>query len=229
MTAHELTAETVAAASLVVGIDSVRPHPRNANKGSVGIVRESLRAHGQYRALVVQKSTGYVLAGNTTWKAAKEEGHATVAVTELDVTDDQALRILLVDNRSAQLGDGYDDQLLAELLGEVQRTEDWAGTGWAEVDLDELLEEMGSAFDPSVPGVLGAPDLIGSAPPGSSGSDDPLGGGVEAPGSAFQVTVRFAADEDAEAFFALLGAPRTGFMWWPAREEPAAPDETGGE
>jgi len=69
-----LTAEQIAAASVVVPIDSIRPHPRNPNKGSVEVIRESLRIHGQYRTIVVQRSTGFVLAGNTTWRAAKEEG-----------------------------------------------------------------------------------------------------------------------------------------------------------
>lgn len=143
-----LTAEQLVEATVVVPTSSVRPHPENANQGSVGAIRESLRTHGQYRTIVVQKSTGYVLAGNTTWRAAQEEGRETIAVIELDVDDDRARRILLVDNRSAQLGDGYDDMALAELLRQVQASEDWSGTGWVEEDLHALLEELGDALDP---------------------------------------------------------------------------------
>jgi hypothetical protein len=87
----------------------------------------------------VQKATGLILAGNTTWKAAKEEGYTDIAVIELDVADDQAIRILLADNRTAQLGDGYDDRLLAELLGDLP---DLDGTGFDQMDLDALIASL---------------------------------------------------------------------------------------
>lgn len=139
-----LTAEQVAAATKVVPIDSVRPHPRNPNRGSVPAVRESLRSHGIFRSIVVQQSTGYVLAGNTTWAASKAEGLAEVPIIELPVSDDEAVKIMLVDNRAAQIGDGYDDMVLAELLRELP---DLEGTGWEPAELDALLEEMATALD----------------------------------------------------------------------------------
>jgi hypothetical protein len=37
---------------------------------------------------------------------------------------------MLADNRSAQLGDGYDDQILADLLRDMP---DLEGTGWTPV------------------------------------------------------------------------------------------------
>src|ERR1017187_2560559 len=88
-----------------VDVGTLKQHPRNARQGDVGAIVESLRAHGQYRPIVVQRSTNHVLAGNHTLKAARELGWPTIAATFLDVTNDQALRILLVDNRTNDLAD----------------------------------------------------------------------------------------------------------------------------
>jgi DNA modification methylase len=118
-----LTAEQIAAATRVVGIDTIRPHPRNPNRGSIPTVRESLRAHGQYRTIVVQQATGHVLAGNTTWAAAKAEGRPTIAIIELDVDD-------------------ADDQILADILAGLP---DLEGTGWNPADLDALEADIRAA------------------------------------------------------------------------------------
>ena len=60
--------------SLLVDIDLLTPHPRNVRQGDVGAICESLKAHGQYRAIVFQKSSNQIIAGNHTWKAAKSLG-----------------------------------------------------------------------------------------------------------------------------------------------------------
>jgi ParB-like chromosome segregation protein Spo0J len=134
-----LTADHIAQASIVAPIDSVHPHPRNANRGDVEAIRESLRVHGQFRTIVVQKSTGNILAGNSTWAAAKAEGFAEIAAILLDVDDEQAVRILIADNRLAELGEGYDERLLAELLGSLP---DLEGTGFEGDELQEMLDRL---------------------------------------------------------------------------------------
>jgi len=128
-------------------IDDVKPHPQNVRQGDVGAISESLRAHGQYRPIVVQKSTGYILAGNHTWKAAKALGWTRIETTELDVDDDRALRILLVDNRANDLAT-YNDHALADLLRDLASTESHLkGTGYDGDDLDELLTTVLSEED----------------------------------------------------------------------------------
>ena len=122
-----------------VAIDEVIPHPQNVRQGDVGAIAESLRIHGQYRPIVVQKSSGYILAGNHTWKAAKSLGWPKISVTYIDVDDEQAKRILLVDNRANDLAT-YDDASLASLLQELASTEaSLEGTGFDGDDLDDLL------------------------------------------------------------------------------------------
>ncbi len=125
-----------------VNTDAIQPHPKNARQGDVGAIIESLESHGQYRPLVVQRSTGFVLAGNHTYRALMQMGAEQVAVTFLDVDDDEALRIMLVDNRSAELA-VYDDSALVELLRGLTETPlDLTGTGFSRDDLDDLVYSL---------------------------------------------------------------------------------------
>jgi len=135
MVKGELTTETVR-------IDDVRPHPKNVRQGDIGAISESLKAHGQYRAIVVQKSTGHILAGNHTWKAAKSLGWSDISAHYIDCDDDQAIRILLADNRANDLA-MYDQQALAELLAELSSSEQvLLGTGYTSEFLDELNTDL---------------------------------------------------------------------------------------
>jgi len=123
-------------------IKSLNLHPHNARQGDVGAICQSLEAHGQYRPLVVQRSTGNVLAGNHTLQAAQALGWTEVDVTYIDVDDDQALRILLVDNRANDLAT-YDNSVLTDLLEALVRSDfGLEGTGFDGSDLDDLLAEF---------------------------------------------------------------------------------------
>lgn len=125
-----------------VSIDDIKPHPKNVRHGDVGAISESLRAHGQYRAIVVQRSTGHILAGNHTWKAAKALGWKKISVHYLDCDDDKAMRILLADNRANDLA-SYDDTALAELLKELSATDlGLEGTLFDGDALDDVIKDI---------------------------------------------------------------------------------------
>ena len=123
---------------LAVEISAVQPHPRNVRQGDIGAISTSLTAHGQYKPILVQRGTNYIIAGNHTWKAAQHLGWEKIAAQFLDIDDDKALRILLADNRATDLAT-YDEHALAEVLSEYARTYDMAGLLWDQDDLDELL------------------------------------------------------------------------------------------
>lgn len=126
-----------------VQLNKIKPHPRNVRQGDIGAISESLKVHGQYRPLVVQRSTGYILAGNHTFRAAKALKCVEIAVVYVDVDDDQAVRIMLTDNRTSDLAT-YDDQELAGLLAELASTPTgFDGTGWSGDDVDDLLATLG--------------------------------------------------------------------------------------
>lgn len=116
---------------------------RNPRRGNVDRIAESLRVNGQYRTLCVNLGTHTgrpheVLAGNHTLLAARQLGWDTIAVTYVDVDDDQAARIVVVDNRSAELADN-DDELLAALLADLS---DLDGTGYTDDELGELTKSL---------------------------------------------------------------------------------------
>ena len=132
-----------------VAIDAVRPHPSNPRQGDIGAIHQSIDANGFYGAVIAQKATGHILAGNHRWQAARQAGATEVPVTWVDVDDDHALRILLADNRTNDLA-SYDDSALADVLKELQEsTGTLAGTGYDGDDLDDLLAELNPNFLPT--------------------------------------------------------------------------------
>jgi hypothetical protein len=130
-------------ASLSVPVDDLREHPMNVRQGDVGAISESLTAHGQYRPIVVQRSTNHVLAGNHTLKAARALKWSHVAATFVDCNDDQAMRILLVDNRTNDLAT-YDEPALIDALKQLTETDQGLiGTAFDTSALDEMIAALG--------------------------------------------------------------------------------------
>ena len=126
----------------MVPVDRLLTHPDNARKGSLEAIRESIRTNGFYGACVVQRSTGRILVGNHRYLAAVEEGLVEVPVVWVDKSDDEARRLLLVDNRTTDLSD-YDEDLLAVLLSAVEQdTQGLRGTGYSDDDLIGLLAHL---------------------------------------------------------------------------------------
>lgn len=124
---------------LIVDIDSIQAHPKNVRQGDIGAISESLKAHGQYRPIVVDERTGQILAGNHTWKAAKALGWSEIQASIIETKDDdEALRILLADNRANDLA-MYDNGALEELLKQLSATEGGLeGTLFDLADIDDL-------------------------------------------------------------------------------------------
>ena len=135
----------------LVDIDTIQPHPRNPRMGDVGAISESIDEHGFYGVCVVQESTRYILVGSHRWKGAKWKGATEVPVAWVDCDDDEAIRILLVDNRTNDVP-SYDDAQLATLLRELSDTaRGYAGTGFDGDALDDLLHDLDNADPPGDP------------------------------------------------------------------------------
>ena len=143
---------------LAVPLEDLYTHPRNIRQGDIGAICTSLEAHGQYRPIVVQRSTGHILAGNHTYQAARSLGWSHVAATYVECDDEQALRILLVDNRANDLAT-YDDTALADLLRELAATElGLEGTLYDGDALDTLLDDISDPVEtPSLQDMFGVP------------------------------------------------------------------------
>ena len=126
---------------LAIDIDLLHPHPRNVRQGDVGAICTSLEAHGQYRTIIYQQSTNRILAGNHTWKAAKALGWKQIAATPIICDDEQALRILLADNKANDLAT-YNEPELIELLKQLADTPHHLdGTLFDLDELDNLIQD----------------------------------------------------------------------------------------
>lgn len=126
----------------------------NPRRGDVDAIAASLRANNQYKPITVNRGTHThrpmeVLAGNHTLKAFRDlaekypddERWQRVDTWIIDVDNDRATRIILADNRTAEVGT-FDDETLFELLGELP---DLEGTGYNETDLQALQDLTGGA------------------------------------------------------------------------------------
>lgn len=120
---------------LAVPTDGLVHYGRNPRRGNVPAIVESPKHNGQYKPIVVHAETNEVLAGNHMLKAAREMGWDQIAATFVDVDEDEAARIVLVDNRTNDIA-GYDDGELAELL-ELLPTLD--GTGFDAASVEKLV------------------------------------------------------------------------------------------
>jgi ParB-like chromosome segregation protein Spo0J len=120
----------------VVPIDQLSQHPDNPRKGDVELIASSIDANGFYGAVIAQRSTGHVLAGNHRLLAARARDIEHLPVVWVDVDDDRALRIMAVDNRSNDVAE-YDEQRLIELLQGFDH--DYRGTGFTETELAAML------------------------------------------------------------------------------------------
>ncbi len=127
--------------SLVVPIESVTLHPNNPRRGNVDAVAASLARFGQQKPIVVQASTGFVVAGNHIVKAARALGWQEIAANVEALDDASAIAFMLADNRTADLG-GYDDALLAAILAEQDAAANLAATGY---DADAVAAILAAA------------------------------------------------------------------------------------
>jgi ParB-like chromosome segregation protein Spo0J len=119
-----------------VPIDLPKEYPGNPRKGNVQAIADSLRENGQFQPIIIQRSTGYILAGNHTWKAARGLGWDSIDAVYVDVNETEAKKIILAANKTSDLG-SYDNAELAKLLKSLDG--DLAGAVWTPGEADALL------------------------------------------------------------------------------------------
>ena len=118
-------------------IAELKFYPGNARRGDIDLIAESLEKLGQYKPIVVNKD-GTILAGNHTVMAAQRLGWETIDVHRVDVDDDTAKRIVIVDNKANDQST-YDVEDLVNLLTELPTLE---ATGFTRDEVDQLLESL---------------------------------------------------------------------------------------
>ena len=124
---------------------------KNARRGDVDLIMESMQHNGVYKPLVVNRGTktgrpNEVLCGNHSLMAIRrladenpqDKRWQTVDVYVIDVDEDQAKRTVLVDNASNDKST-YDVEDLVNLLTELPTLE---ATGFTRDEVDQLLESL---------------------------------------------------------------------------------------
>lgn len=124
-------------ADLLIPIDKVSQHPDNPRNGDVDAIAESIEINGFIAPVIVQESTGYILAGNHRYQALLQLGSQVIPVVYVDVDETAAKRYLLADNRTSDLGQ-YDNAVLVEILTGLDEQDSLLGTGYSKMDLEQL-------------------------------------------------------------------------------------------
>ena len=135
--------------------DTLTQHPRNPRNGDIEAIKDSIRTSGVYRPIITAED-GTILAGHHLWLALGELNRTHVDIVRLPLhpASNEATRILVADNRTADLGN-YDDGLLTQLLQDLDTETGLTGTGYTNDDLTTLLDAIndpGHGFgDPETP------------------------------------------------------------------------------
>jgi hypothetical protein len=189
-----------------VAVKKLQGYKNNPRIGNIEKIAESLEANGQFRPIIVRRETSEILAGNHTWKAAQSLGWDTIKVSYVEnLTDEQAARIVIADNRLPDLGE-YNSEALAELLASVVMEDGTglAGTGYEASEVESILREVNAknegALDPYEEWA-GMPEFK---------QDNKM--------SVFHATVHFATEADANEFFELIGSPKKSSLWYPEND-----------
>jgi ParB-like chromosome segregation protein Spo0J len=124
-----------------VEVGSLKTHPSNAREGDIGAIITSIQENGWFGTIVAQQSTRYILAGNHRFMAAVQVGMTHVPVFWVTCDDAQALRILVADNRTSDIGH-WDEEGLKDILVGLDSQGMLLGTGYDKEDLEKLLAGM---------------------------------------------------------------------------------------
>jgi len=204
-----------------VAVDQLKPHPRNYRihpDDEIEHLKESIRAHGIYRNIVVANE-GTILAGRGVMLAAEQLGMTTIPIYRMPFgpDDPQAMKLLIADNEISHLAEN-DDRALTELLRELKE-QDIAllGTGYDEMMLANLLYVTRPTSEIA--------DLNAAAQWVGMPEYD-----MESPDARLEIIVRFVNEEDRQAFCQFIGRdakkiPVVGTgraIWWP--EKPRVDD-----
>ena len=145
-----------------VPVESLSTYCKNSRIGDVSMISDSITAHGLFRSIVVnERKCGHcgekrhVLAGNHTLAAMRTVGGSEILAGFVDVDDDTALRISIIDNRADDVAH-YDDPLRVQLLTELAASQHGlSGTGYDEDDVALLMKDLSGGLD-SFPDAEGA-------------------------------------------------------------------------
>jgi ParB family chromosome partitioning protein len=150
--------KNASAAAVYLPVADLRLWPKNPRKndGAVEQIAASIARFGFAAPVVVQKSTGFVLCGNTRLKAARHLGLAEVPARVLDLSDAEAEALAIADNRLGELAD-WDAEALAAILRDLDaQGAEVKGLGFTDDELAGILEAVNAVKEDEWGDALGA-------------------------------------------------------------------------
>jgi ParB-like chromosome segregation protein Spo0J len=126
-----------------VPVEALIPYARNARKHSdeqVAQLAASIREFGFNNPVLVDKENG-IIAGHGRVLAARKLGLEAVPCLRLDhLTETQRKAYILADNRLAELGGGWDEEMLAiEIKDLASKDFDMTLAGWTQAEVSNLF------------------------------------------------------------------------------------------
>ena len=193
-----MTIEHLATASLI-------PYARNAKKHDASQVAKlagSIREFGFNNPVLIDADNG-IIAGHGRVLAAQSLNLETVPCIRLGhLTDTQRRAYILADNRLAEIGGGWDEEMLKLEMTDLKDNLNFEDIGWNAAEIDKLLASGELAASPEIEWE-GMPDYEGLEP------------------CFKKVWVNFDREEDVAAFFGLLKqsyTEKTKSIWFPHKE-----------
>lgn len=129
-------------ADLIEFPNNVRIH----TKRNLDALKKSLEEFGQVKNIIVQKSTNYIVAGNGLYQAAKALGWDEITCNVIDIEDDKAKALCILDNRSGDLSQ-MDEKNLLDMLKDFD-ADMLDLTGYNDKELDKMIQfQEGTLFE----------------------------------------------------------------------------------
>lgn len=147
-----------------ISIDKVIPYwqnPRNNDK-TVERLCISIKEYGFNVPLVVNKDM-VLITGHARLKAAKKLGLTTVPCNVVDLTDEQAKKYRIADNKIQELTDWKEEELFKELR-EIGDKMELMNMGFSLDDIDDIVGDLGKAVEEIEPPTIETFQTTGSAP-----------------------------------------------------------------
>lgn len=117
----------------IAKLSELKSHPKNYRQhpeDQLAHIIASIEANGIYRNVIIAKD-GTILAGHGVVKAAEKLGLKEIPVRRLDLDPDdpQAWKVIIGDNEIAGMSES-DDRMMTDMLRELSKMDDLAGTGF---------------------------------------------------------------------------------------------------
>lgn len=182
---------------LHVDPENVRRH----SKANLQAIATSMAKFGQRRVAVI-RSNGRIIAGNGMYEAALEAGinELWCHIVPEEWTDDEARAFAIADNRTAELAD-WDEAQLIDNLSALSSEELLNAAGYTAQDFEDLVRKFTG-------------EEIGKPDPEDEWVDMPEYENKNAQ-SVYKTIVHFMRHEDADDFFRHIDRPKAKFIYWP--------------